>query len=115
MTTDTTHVRSALETRRRELEAALEGLMEVPRDPMGTLSFGKRIGEGTNEAIDRLTKVGAAKELSAMLADVTRALAKLDEGTYGVCDACGAPIPPERLEARPWTARCVRCAALLDT
>jgi DnaK suppressor protein len=105
-------IREVLEIRRAELEAELADLTEVPRDPMGALSFGKRIGEGTNEAIDRLTKVGAAKELSAMLEDVKRALAKLDEGTYGICDSCGAPIPSERLEARPWTARCVRCASL---
>jgi DnaK suppressor protein len=112
LTLDLDEIRQRLHARRAELEAELDDLTEVPRDPMGTLSFGKRIGEGTNEAIDRLTKVGAAKELSAMLADVKRALAKLDERTYGICDSCGAPIPRERLEARAWTARCVRCASL---
>jgi DnaK suppressor protein len=113
LTIDTDAIRSILEARRAELEAELEGLTEMPREAMGALSFGKRIGEGTTEAIDRLTKVGAAKELSAMLADVKRAIAKLDDGTYGICDSCGAPIPRERLEARPWTALCVRCAALV--
>jgi DnaK suppressor protein len=44
------------------------------------------------------------------LADVRRALVKLDDGTYGTCDSCGEPIPPQRLEARPWALRCVRCA-----
>jgi DnaK suppressor protein len=112
LTFDLDAIRETLERRRAELEAELEELTEVPRDPMGAVSFGKRIGEGTNEAIDRLTKVGAAKELSAMLDDVKRALAKLAEGTYGICDSCGAPIPRDRLEARPWTARCVRCASL---
>lgn len=86
-------------------------LTEVPRDPTAPVSFGKRIGEGTTEAVDRLTKVGAARMLSAMLADVERALAKVDEGTYGVCDLCGTLIAEERLDARPWTARCVRCAS----
>jgi DnaK suppressor protein len=46
-----------------------------------------------------------------MLEDVERALQKLDEGTYGVCDSCGAAIPTERLEARPWSVLCVDCSA----
>lgn len=104
-------VRTALTMRRDELISELASLTEVPRDPSAAVSFGKRIGDGTTEAVDRLAKVGAAKELAAMLADADRALAKLDEGTYGTCDSCGAAIPEERLEARPWTARCVRCAS----
>jgi RNA polymerase-binding transcription factor DksA len=46
-----------------------------------------------------------------MRTDVVRALEKLDEGTYGLCDRCGALIPEERLEARPWSVLCVRCAS----
>jgi RNA polymerase-binding transcription factor DksA len=46
-----------------------------------------------------------------MRTDVVRALEKIDEGTYGLCDRCGALIPEERLEARPWSVRCVSCAA----
>ena len=103
-------VRAALTVRRDELLSGLSSLTDVPRDPSAAVSFGKRIGDGTTEAVDRLAKVGAAKELAAMLADADRALAKLDEGTYGICDSCGTSIPQERLEARPWTARCIRCA-----
>jgi DnaK suppressor protein len=108
---DVPAIRELLSTRREELAAELAMLTAVPRDPSASVSFGKRIGDGTTEAVDRLAKVGAAKELATMLADVDRALAKLEEGTYGICDACGALIPEERLEARPWTARCVRCAS----
>jgi RNA polymerase-binding transcription factor DksA len=42
---------------------------------------------------------------------VRRALEKFDDGTYGICDRCGAAIPDERLEARPSSVRCVRCSA----
>lgn len=93
------------------LAGELETLTAVPRDPMAAVSFGKRIGDGTTEAVDRLNKVGAANSIAATLADVDRALAKIEEGTYGVCDRCGAEIPPERLEAIPWAALCVGCAA----
>jgi RNA polymerase-binding transcription factor DksA len=47
-----------------------------------------------------------------MRGDVVRALEKLDDGTYGLCDRCGALIPDERLDARPWSVLCVRCASL---
>jgi DnaK suppressor protein len=46
-----------------------------------------------------------------MRTDVVRALEKLDDGTYGLCDRCGALIADERLEARPWSVLCVDCAS----
>lgn len=103
--------RAELEGRRDELRAALAEITHVPRDPVTPVSFGKRVGDGTTEAVDRLTKVGTARELEASLADIERALAKLDEGSYGRCDVCGDVIPDARLEARPGSVRCVRCAS----
>jgi DnaK suppressor protein len=104
-------VDAVLEARRDELRAALAEITHVPVDPVTPVSFGKRVGDGTTEAVDRLTKVGTARELEASLADVERALAKLDDGSYGICDVCGAPIGEARLDARPWSVRCVRCAS----
>jgi DnaK suppressor protein len=109
---DLATIRTDLETKREELTQELGVLTAVPRDPMAAVSFGKRIGEGTTEAVERLNTTGAAKQLAAMLADVERALAKFDDGTYGICDRCGATIPDERLEARPWSVLCVSCSAL---
>ena len=102
-------VERELRERRQELAAELEKLTEIPRDPMAAVSFGKRIGDGTTEAVERLSRVGAAKSLASSLSDVERALAKLEEGSYGTCDSCGREIPPERLEAIPATSLCVDC------
>jgi len=107
---DDAGTRATLEAVRQELQADLGTLTAAPRDPMGAVSFGKRVGEGTTQAVERIAQVDAAKKLDAKLRDVERALAKLDEGTYGACDACGTPIPPERLEAIPWAVLCVTCA-----
>jgi DnaK suppressor protein len=41
---------------------------------------------------------------------IDRALAKLDEGTYGTCDSCGSPILPARLRITPESAVCIDCA-----
>ncbi|MGO9487991.1 MAG: TraR/DksA family transcriptional regulator [Solirubrobacteraceae bacterium] len=72
--------------------------------------FGKRIGDGTVEAISRLTEIGVGESLEASLDRTERALAKLAEGSYGRCDACGEPIAPARLKARPESALCLSCA-----
>lgn len=108
---DTAAIRAALEERAEELRAELAVLTKVTRDPSATIGFGKRVGEGTSEAISRIERVGQAEALTATLEDVERALQKLDDGTYGICDGCGALIPEERLEARPWTSLCVSCAS----
>ena len=97
-----TRVRAVLERTRDELRAELATLTAAPRDPMGAVSFGKRVGEGTSQAVERIAQVVDAK-----LGDVERALEKLDEGTYGYCDACGSAIGAERLEAIPWAVRCI--------
>jgi len=46
----------------------------------------------------------------SILDEVNAALARLDEGTFGVCVECGTTISEERLNAIPYTAYCVRCA-----
>ncbi len=112
MTPDRHAIVRALEERRSALAEELAALTAVPRDPMAAVSFGKRIGDGTTEAVDRLNKVGAANSIAVTLADVERALEKLDDGTYGGCDRCGAAISDERLEAIPWAALCIGCARM---
>lgn len=108
---DTAAIGSELRVRHEELVAELTALTTVVRDPSATIGFGKRVGEGTSEAIGRIERVAQADALTAKLADVDRALEKIDEGTYGYCDRCGAAIPDERLGARPWAVLCLRCSA----
>jgi DnaK suppressor protein len=104
-------VRADLRRRRSDLESELAALTDAPPDPMATVSFGKRVGEGTSQAVERLAQTSAARALWAKLRDVTRALDKLDDGSYGACDGCGATIDPARLGAIPWATRCVGCAS----
>jgi DnaK suppressor protein len=111
VTVDTAVARATLEAQRVSLEQELATLTEVTRDPTATIGFGKRVGEGTSEAIGRIERVGQADVLAAKLEEVSRALAKIDEGTYGLCDRCGSPIADERLEARPTSVLCIRCSA----
>jgi RNA polymerase-binding transcription factor len=102
-------VAAVLDAKVEELVAELSALSATQES--GGISFGKRVGDGTSVAVERLSQVAAYDRLQAMLADVRRARAKLDEGSYGRCDGCGEPIAGERLEALPWATRCIRCAS----
>jgi RNA polymerase-binding transcription factor DksA len=59
-------------------------------------------------AVDRLAAVSAQEQLLAMLDAVRRARRHVADGTYGICEVCGEPIPRARLEVRPWSVRCVQ-------
>jgi DnaK suppressor protein len=107
--TDVAAIRALLEERRDATRARVAALAKRPE--LGAAQgFGKRIGDGTVEAISRLTEIGVGSTLEHSLARTERALVKLDEGSYGMCDACGEPIAPARLQAAPDVALCLSCA-----
>jgi RNA polymerase-binding transcription factor DksA len=68
---------------------------------------------GTEEFLYDLNATLLANE-QYIAAEVRAAIARLDEGTYGVCEACVRPIAKERLEELPYTRFCVECAAAND-
>lgn len=102
-------ISTRLHARRDEIGRELAGLT-APPEAGANLSFGKRVGDGTAEAVERITTTVTARALTRSVAQIDRALEKLDDGTYGVCDVCGTEIPEERLEAIPATSLCVQCS-----
>jgi DnaK suppressor protein len=100
-------IERVLAEREQNLENELAELTK-PTGDSGSISFGKRVGEGTSMAVDRLTAVSAQEHLLAMLEEVRRARRRVADGSYGTCEVCGEPLPEERLEVRPWAVRCVR-------
>jgi len=105
-----TDLADRLRARRANLMDELDRLT-APPEAGATVSFGKRIGDGTAEAVERLSTTATARSIWASIADIDRALDQIAAGTYGVCESCGKPIGVERLEARPATSRCVSCAS----
>ena len=98
-----------LEQRRDRARERVAALAKRP-ERGAAQGFGKRIGDGAVEAISRLTDIGVGSSLEVGLERTERALAKLREGTYGRCDACGEPIAATRLQALPDSVMCVACA-----
>jgi DnaK suppressor protein len=98
-----------LRGRLAELQARIADLAKAP-EPGAGIGFGKRIGDGTNEAISRRNEIGVGNSLLVTEEKLERALAKLEEGSYGRCDSCGGPIASGRLEVAPESALCIDCA-----
>jgi RNA polymerase-binding transcription factor len=66
--------------------------------------------EGATIAFERQHVAAMISQARDRLAEIDAALARLNEGGFGVCQRCGQPIGDERLAARPATMTCVRCA-----
>ena len=96
-------VRASLEEEREQLRGQLQELGGVTYDENFADSGQVAAEQGENRAL--------VNQLEETLADVERALQKLDEGTYGVCESCGKPIAEARLEAMPASKLCIDCAA----
>jgi DnaK suppressor protein len=104
-----TATENLLRDRLAELDERLAALAKAP-ERGSSVSFGKRVGDGTTEAIGRLTEVGVGESLESTRDRVRAALARLAEGTYGTCEQCGAAIDPRRLHAAPESTLCIDCA-----
>jgi len=108
-------LRSRLESEQKRLSEELEQLQSSvrPADERREGSpFGKREEEAT-ESFELERRLTLEKRLRDQTADVDHALQKFEDGTYGLCDNCGKPINPERLEALPQAGLCLDCKARL--
>jgi len=70
--------------------------------------------EGDPDVIEREKSAALLAALEARLASVEDALRAMERGTYGICERCGKPIPPERLEVKPEATLCVTCQAEVE-
>jgi len=102
--------RAALAAKRAEIVAKVDQLGAHDPAEVANLGFGKRIGDGTMYAVERMTDAYQARTIYATVAEIDRAVERLDAGTYGRCVACGTVIPDERLQAVPWAALCIPCS-----
>jgi RNA polymerase-binding transcription factor DksA len=109
--TDFETYRSLLEEERVRLTGLHRSLTEATEDveaePTGDPSSGGHIADAGSEVFERSRDLSIVNDLDAQLADVDHAFARIENGTYGSCEACGRPIGAERLEARPATRFCL--------
>lgn len=106
---DADAIRAELDEKAAGLRERLDELTR-PVESGATIGFGKRIGDGTIQAVQQMADASSAQQLQTLLEETLRARKKVDEGSYGRCDVCDGPIGAERLEFRPWSTACVKHA-----
>ncbi len=67
------------------------------------------------QATERELAIRNLDRESGLLRQVKGALARLEDGSYGVCVHCDEEINPKRLAAVPWAQFCISCQELADT
>jgi len=91
-----------------ELQEAEEELQELNRRLDDKPEFG--LGEGNSGAYSWEMALARKERVMTRIEALQEALTKVNEGSYGCCERCGAQIAPERLEILPATELCVDCA-----
>jgi RNA polymerase-binding protein DksA len=108
-------VRAALAAERADTLARVAGLEREFNDIVTATQAAntddEHDPEGATIAYERQHVVALLEQAREHLAAIDEALARLEAGGYGRCEACGQPIAPERLAARPTATRCVACAS----
>jgi DnaK suppressor protein len=90
-----------------ELKAEADSLA-LEHEP-GDVQFDEEGGEGGTSNVDRELDLVLSAQARGAVVEIDRALAKIDSGTYGLCEQCGQQIPDARLQALPQAALCVAC------
>ena len=102
---DSSRARARLEASLAELEARLTNISEDLSEPPDPDWDEQAIEVEDDESLERQGTL-----VTREIASVKRALARIDDGTYGECVRCGGAIAPARLDARPEAALCIDCA-----
>lgn len=81
----------------------------------GEEAYDQHIGDVGNITLEREMDESFEDNAVDLLNRVNRALEKIEEGTYGICDACGRPIEEGRLEAEAYATLCLKDQRALES
>jgi DnaK suppressor protein len=98
--------RHELEQEQEQLKEQLDHLRAAEYESIGHSSH---MAEDATEAFEQTVGVALRRKIEESLEQSSRALAKLDDGVYGICESCGARIDRARLKALPSAAYCIDC------
>ena len=115
---DVAYFRDRLIEEMRRLEEEREYLRRSASDMDGNLP---EDAEGDDDTVDLASSLmdkemdmGVEEEIEETLSSIEHAFQKIDDGTYGICDVSGAPIPKGRLELLPWAALTAQMQAMAE-
>jgi RNA polymerase-binding protein DksA len=112
-TVDTEHFKERLLAEQRRVKEALDYIHEENRsqleDDREEIPSDNHPGDMATSTFDRELDATLEGNEERLLQAIDAALQRIEDGTFGICQNCGQPIAAERLEALPWTTRCIDC------
>lgn len=105
-TLDFDAAQSRLDAQLAELEARMKHLERDLDEPLNPDSSEQAVEMEDDQSLE-----AQALLVTREIASVKRALARIDDGEYGICVRCGGDINPKRLDVRPEAALCIHCAS----
>ncbi|MFD0558938.1 TraR/DksA family transcriptional regulator [Stackebrandtia endophytica] len=108
-------IRAALDERLQELrdeyQEAIVGISEMQKERLSDSAGDDQVDSGS-KTVEREQEISLANSVRDRMIQVERALERLDDGDYGICERCGTAIPAARLAAFPSATLCVNCKQL---
>jgi RNA polymerase-binding transcription factor DksA len=108
-------LRVRLEEERVELDTQLTTIVEdtfatTQSDLSGDVGLDDESADAGTATFEREKDLSIENNVRDLLQKIERALRRMDEGTYGVCDICGKPIEKARIKALPYVDLCIKDA-----
>jgi DnaK suppressor protein len=108
-------LRARLLTEQGELQAQLEGIEEdtfaaTQSEMTGDVGLDDEMADAGTATFEREKDLSIEQNVRDLLQKIDRALKRMDEGTFGICDRCGKPIEKARIKALPYADLCIRDA-----
>jgi DnaK suppressor protein len=105
-------LREALEKERAELQAQLAEIenstfSQAQSDLTGEMAFDDEYADAGTATFERERDLSLENNVRDLLQKIEKALTRMDEGTYGICERCGKPIEKARLKALPYANLCI--------
>ena len=106
-------LKAKLLSERKDLQAQYDELEELSfgsnqSDLSGEMGFDEEYADAGTATFERERDLSLVNNLRDLMERIDKALAKIDEGTYGLCDRCGKPIEKLRLKALPYANLCIK-------
>lgn len=107
-------IKSDLGQQRIELAHQLKEIEEATfnstqSEISGETGYDEDSADAGTATFEREKDLSIANNIQDLIDKIDKALEKIDEGTYGLCESCGDPISGERLKALPYVLLCIRC------
>ena len=98
--------RKDLEAQYKELEESSFGTNQS--ELTGEMGFDEEYADAGTATFERERDLSLVNNLRDLIERIGKALGKIEEGTYGLCDRCGKPIEKLRLKALPYANLCIK-------